>query len=132
MQRSGSPLPAGVSTAEVITVLGTGNPEAGSMARLAHATGVTGVAIEVVRVLKSAHWFCAFPSTQLGPRKFVGEGELLTQFRLPATWTRLTSEAPWLTFDPMCRLPPISPSHARQGPALALHSKFPWMTTSGP
>jgi hypothetical protein len=38
----------------VITVLGTGKPETGSVTRLAHSVGVTGVAIDVVAVLKPA------------------------------------------------------------------------------
>jgi hypothetical protein len=47
---------AGVSTADVITVLGTGKPAADSVARLAQdATGVIAVPIDVFVVEKSAH-----------------------------------------------------------------------------
>jgi hypothetical protein len=56
MQRSGKEPEAGVSTAEVITVLGTGKPEAGRVASAAHdATGVADVPIDVVVVAKPAH-----------------------------------------------------------------------------
>src|SRR6516164_4700220 len=131
MQRSGSPPPAGVSTADVMTAFGTGKSEAGSVARLAHGFGVTGIAIDVVLVLKPAHWPCACPSTQLGPCKRVGSGELPTQFRVPPTLTRLMSEAPCETLDATWRFPPMLPSHAKHGPALERHSKLPSITTSG-
>jgi len=56
MQRCGWVELAGVSTAPVITVLGTGNTELGSVASAAQlAAGVTGVAIEVVWVMKPSH-----------------------------------------------------------------------------
>ena len=56
MQRSGKDPLAGVSTAEVITVFGTGKAEAGSAASAAQdAAGVTGVAMDVVVVPKPAH-----------------------------------------------------------------------------
>jgi hypothetical protein len=56
MQRSGKPPPA-ASTADVITVLGTGNPEAGRLAKAAHdETGVTGpLLIDVEVVAKPWH-----------------------------------------------------------------------------
>src|SRR4051812_31828975 len=95
MQRCGSEPEAGVSTADVITALGTGKPELGSAARAAHdAAGVTGVPIDVVRVTKPSH--CPTPSplsAQLGPRKWVGWGELALQCRFPPISTRLMSEA---------------------------------------
>src|SRR3979490_2203075 len=59
MQRSCGPPAAGVSTADTITVLGTGKPAAGSAASAAHGRGVTGVAIDVVVGGKLAHWPCA-------------------------------------------------------------------------
>src|SRR5262249_51192789 len=121
-----------VSTAEVITVFGTGKPEAGSAARLAHDFGVTGVAIEVVLVSKPAHWPCERPSTQLGPRRRVGCGVLPVHSRLPPTLTRLMSEVPCVRFDVTWTLPRTLPSQARQGPILARHSKLPLMTMSGP
>src|SRR5262245_17445427 len=93
MQRCGNPFAAGVSTAEVMTVLGTGKPAAGSVARLAHGVGVAGVAIDVVAVAKPAHWPWAFPSTQLGPWERVGIGVLPKQCRFPPTLTRLMSDA---------------------------------------
>src|SRR4030081_2942894 len=135
MQRCGRPPPAGVSTADTITVLGTGEPgagTAGSAARAAHGRGVTGVAIDVVVVEKPAHWPCACPSTQLGPRNWVGFGELSAQLRFPSTRTRLTSEALAATFERMWALPPTRPSQATHGPALDWHSKLPLMTVSGP
>src|SRR5579871_88260 len=132
MQRCGNPFAAGVSTAEVITVLGTGKPEAGNAARLAHGVGVTGVAIDVVAVLKPAHWPCDRPSTQLGPCKWVGAGELPSQFRFPFTLTRLISDAACDLLDCMRTFSPTLPSHAKHGPALDRHSKSPRMTTSGP
>jgi hypothetical protein len=85
----------------VIAALGTGKSEAGSVAICAHCFGVVGVAIEVVLVLNPAHWFCAWPSTQSGPCWCVGAGVLLTQFRLPATLTRLISEATLELLFPM-------------------------------
>src|SRR5260370_40668362 len=106
MQRSGSPPPAGVSTAEVMTALGTGKSEGGSVARLAHGFGVTGVAIDVVPVLKPARWPCECPSAQLGPCKRVGSGELPAQFRFPPTLTRLMPEAPCGTLDAPRRCQP--------------------------
>jgi hypothetical protein len=56
-QYAGSPGvdPAGTLSATTMTVLGTGNPEAGSVARLAHGVGVAGAPIDVVVVLKPAH-----------------------------------------------------------------------------
>src|SRR6266404_511324 len=80
--------------------------------------GVSGVAIDVVVVEKPAHWPCACPSTQLGPRNWVGSGELSAQLRFPSTRTRLTSEALAATFERMWALPPTRPSQATQGPAL--------------
>ena len=132
MQRCGRPPPAGVSTADTITVLGTGKPAGGSAASAAHGRGVTGVAIDVDVVEKPAHWPCACPSTQLGPRNWVGSGELSAQLRFPSTRTRLTSEALAATFEWMWALPPTRPSQATQGPALDWHSKLPRMTMSGP
>jgi hypothetical protein len=116
----------------VITVLGTGKPEPGSVFRLAHGVGVTGVAIEVVVVLNPAHWPCDRPSTQLGPCECVGAGEFPSQFRFPFTLMRLTSDAacPWL--DWIWTPSSTVPSHAKQDPALDRHSKLPWMSTSGP
>src|SRR5690349_7361769 len=93
MQRSGRLPFAGVSTAVSITVLGTGKSDGSSPVSAAQPLGVTGVAIDVVVVLKSAHWFCARPSTQFGPCWSVGSGELLAQLRLPPMRTRLTSDA---------------------------------------
>src|SRR5689334_5747815 len=131
MQRSGKVLVAGVSTAVAMTVFGTGKSV--SVVSALHGLGATGVAIDVVVVLNPAHWFCACPSTQSGPCGCVGAGEFATQFRLPPTLTRLTSDAPagdtlWLSWT----LPPIRPSQATHGPAFPLHSKLPWITTSGP
>jgi hypothetical protein len=67
--------PAGSSPIEVITVSGTGKPEAGSVARLPYHVGVTDVAIDVVVVLKAAHWPCQCPSTQRDPCPWVGGGD---------------------------------------------------------
>ena len=56
MQRSGKDPLAGVSTADVITVFGTGKPETGRAASAAHdPAGVTGVPIDDVVVAKPAH-----------------------------------------------------------------------------
>jgi hypothetical protein len=58
-QNSGNPglaAPAGTIRAASITVLGTGKPEAGNVTRLAHGVGVTGVATDVVVVLKPVDW----------------------------------------------------------------------------
>src|SRR3981189_2141957 len=109
MQRCGRPPPAGVSTADTITVLGTGKPAAGSAASAAHGRGVTGVAIDVVVVEKPAHWPCACPSTQLGPRNWVGFGELSAQLRFPSTRTRLPPRAPMARFARMGGLPATPP-----------------------
>src|SRR5262249_40117281 len=129
---AGGPPPAAVSTADTIAALGTGKSDVGRPVSMLHGFGVTGVAIDVVVVENPAHWFCALPTTQLGPCRWVGAGELLTQFRFPPTLTRLTSEAAWEALLPMWALPPMLPSHATHGPALPLHSKLPLMTTSGP
>ena len=57
MQRSGNVTVAGVSTADVICVLGTGKPAADSIARSAQdATGAIGpLLIDVLVVAKPAH-----------------------------------------------------------------------------
>jgi hypothetical protein len=56
MQRSGKDPLAGVSTADVITVFGTGKPEAGRAASAAQdPAGVTGLPIDDVVVAKPAH-----------------------------------------------------------------------------
>src|SRR5689334_4454287 len=126
MHRSGKVLLAGVSTAEVITVLGTGKADAGSRASAAHeAAGVTGVAIDVVLVAKPAHWSCALPSTQLGPCTCVGSGEFCWQCRFPPTCTRLTSDAVFERFDWMWTLPSTLPSQARHGPLFDWQWKSP-------
>jgi hypothetical protein len=81
-QTSGVPfpnVPAGKIIDSVMTVLGTGNPDAGSVAKLAHGVGVADAPIDVVVVLKPAHWPCDCPSTQLGPWERVGAGELPKQ-----------------------------------------------------
>src|ERR1051325_9446526 len=132
MHRAGSPLPAAMSSTDVIAALGTGKSDVGRPASMLHGFGVTGVAIDVVVVLNPAHWFCEFPTTQLGPCLRVGAGELLTQFRFPATLTRLISEAALEALFAIWALPPMLPSHATHGPALPLHSKLALMATSGP
>src|ERR1700716_3258377 len=110
MQRCGRPPPAGVATADTITVLGTGKPAPGSAASAAHGRGVTGVAIDVVVVEKLAHWPCACPCTQLGPRNWVGSGEMPPPLRFPSTRRRLTFEALAATFGLIWALPPTRPS----------------------
>lgn len=67
MQRSGNTPLAEVSVADVITVFGTGNAEAGRAVKEPHATPVLGgTPIDVLVVVKLApHWPCAFPATQL-------------------------------------------------------------------
>jgi hypothetical protein len=57
MQRCGKVMVAGVSVADVITVLGTGNPVAGKLAKAAHdEAGVTGpLLIDVAVVAKPWH-----------------------------------------------------------------------------
>src|SRR3954464_8584216 len=63
MQRAGSVEAGDARTAEVITVFGTGRLAAGRAARAAQdATGVTGVAIDVVVAAKPPHCPCASPS----------------------------------------------------------------------
>jgi hypothetical protein len=84
-----------------MTVLGTGKDEAGS--RLARGDDVVGAPIDVVVVLKPAHWPCDCPSTQLGPWERVGAGELPKQCRSPPTLTRLMSDALCDVLDWMCR-----------------------------
>jgi len=65
MQRAGSTPLAGVSVADVITVFGTGNADAGRDAREAHdIPELAGTPSDVVVVLKPApHWPCAIPVT---------------------------------------------------------------------
>src|SRR5689334_20469413 len=125
MQRSGNVLVAGASTADVITVLGTGNPVAGRLARAAHPeTGVTGpLLIDVEVVAKPWHWPSETPSTQLGPCVCVGAVEFCWQIRLPPTVTRLTSGAVGPRFCWISTLPLTLPSHARQD---APFDEFPW------
>src|SRR5258708_18171108 len=56
MQRCGKPPPAGVSTADTITVLGTGQPAGGSAARAPHGRRLTRGAGHVVVGEEPAAW----------------------------------------------------------------------------
>src|SRR5438874_7384944 len=133
MHRAGSVEVADARTADVITILGTGKAETDSAASAAQeATGVTGVAIEVVVVAKPAHCPCELPSTQLGPCTRVGSGEFCWQCRSPPTVTRLTSDAVFERLDWMWRLPSTLPSQARHGPLFDWQWKSPLISVSGP